>query len=231
MIMDDESWNIVRMIRTYISDSLRLYYQPLGHCCKHNNITSHKLISSVIISLTSWCLQIILIFHALFVYDVSSDVLWHIKNWLTTLYQLFSPFHGAMWSFCYLHYFWKFDLEYLNVETISSNISTKYFYFKIWSASKTCFQICRDIMYVSDNDLLMVTFCWQWVFLPDPLVRDKLTLPPKDQVDYRAACFCHRNLIDVGYVCSVCLSSKSTQVLFTTGCQGINLLSYSILRY
>ncbi|XP_046374430.1 general transcription factor IIH subunit 3-like [Haliotis rufescens] len=45
-----------------------------------------------------------------------------------------------------------------------------------------------------------------WVFLPDPLVRDKLTLPPKDQVDYRAACFCHRNLIDVGYVCSVCLS-------------------------
>ncbi|XP_048771644.2 general transcription factor IIH subunit 3-like [Ostrea edulis] len=45
-----------------------------------------------------------------------------------------------------------------------------------------------------------------WVFLPDPLERPKLTLPPKVQVDYRAACFCHRNLIDVGYVCSVCLS-------------------------
>lgn len=45
-----------------------------------------------------------------------------------------------------------------------------------------------------------------WVFLPDPLERPKLTLPPKVQVDYRAACFCHRNLIDIGYVCSVCLS-------------------------
>ena len=49
---------------------------------------------------------------------------------------------------------------------------------------------------------------FQWVFLPDPSTRKKLTLPPKVQVDYRAACFCHRNLIDIGYVCSVCLSSK-----------------------
>lgn len=45
-----------------------------------------------------------------------------------------------------------------------------------------------------------------WLFLPDPSVRGKLTLPPRTQVDYRAACFCHRTLIDVGYVCSVCLS-------------------------
>ncbi|KAL5017492.1 hypothetical protein ScPMuIL_007081 [Solemya velum] len=45
-----------------------------------------------------------------------------------------------------------------------------------------------------------------WVFLPEPSMRHKLTLPPKAQVDYRAACFCHRNLIDIGYVCSVCLS-------------------------
>ena len=28
----------------------------------------------------------------------------------------------------------------------------------------------------------------------------------KFQVDYRAACFCHRQLIDIGFVCSVCLS-------------------------
>ena len=26
------------------------------------------------------------------------------------------------------------------------------------------------------------------------------------QVDYRAACFCHRDLIEIGFVCSVCLS-------------------------
>lgn len=45
-----------------------------------------------------------------------------------------------------------------------------------------------------------------WVFLPDPHTRTKLVLPPPVKVDYRAACFCHRELIDIGYVCSVCLS-------------------------
>lgn len=51
--------------------------------------------------------------------------------------------------------------------------------------------------------LLQYLLC---VFLPDPDVRHKLILPARVQVDYRAACFCHRNLIDIGYVCSVCLS-------------------------
>lgn len=45
-----------------------------------------------------------------------------------------------------------------------------------------------------------------WVYLPSPSQRDSLVLPPAIHVDYRAACFCHRILIDVGYVCSVCLS-------------------------
>ncbi|XP_066580965.1 general transcription factor IIH subunit 3 [Prorops nasuta] len=45
-----------------------------------------------------------------------------------------------------------------------------------------------------------------WVFLPDPSVRSKLILPPPVKVDYRAACFCHQDLVDIGYVCSVCLS-------------------------
>ncbi|XP_073532280.1 general transcription factor IIH subunit 3 isoform X1 [Phyllobates terribilis] len=45
-----------------------------------------------------------------------------------------------------------------------------------------------------------------WVFLPDPDQRSQLNLPPPVHVDYRAACFCHRNLIEIGYVCSVCLS-------------------------
>ncbi|XP_036907814.1 general transcription factor IIH subunit 3 isoform X1 [Sturnira hondurensis] len=45
-----------------------------------------------------------------------------------------------------------------------------------------------------------------WVFLPDQDQRPQLTLPPPAHVDYRAACFCHRNLIEIGYVCSVCLS-------------------------
>ncbi|NXJ08833.1 TF2H3 factor, partial [Odontophorus gujanensis] len=47
-----------------------------------------------------------------------------------------------------------------------------------------------------------------WVFLPDQEQRLQLVLPPPVHVDYRAACFCHRNLIEIGYVCSVCLSSK-----------------------
>ncbi|MBN3296577.1 TF2H3 factor, partial [Amia calva] len=45
-----------------------------------------------------------------------------------------------------------------------------------------------------------------WVFLPDCDQRSQLVLPPSVHVDYRAACFCHRNLIEIGYVCSVCLS-------------------------
>ncbi|XP_030075728.1 general transcription factor IIH subunit 3 isoform X2 [Microcaecilia unicolor] len=45
-----------------------------------------------------------------------------------------------------------------------------------------------------------------WVFLPEPDQRSQLILPPPVHVDYRAACFCHRNLIEIGYVCSVCLS-------------------------
>lgn len=45
-----------------------------------------------------------------------------------------------------------------------------------------------------------------WLYLPDVRTRKMLVYPPKIQVDYRAACFCHQKLIDVGYVCSVCLS-------------------------
>ncbi|KAE8243709.1 hypothetical protein A4X13_0g6980, partial [Tilletia indica] len=33
-----------------------------------------------------------------------------------------------------------------------------------------------------------------------------LRLPTLDSVDFRAACFCHRKVVDVGFVCSVCLS-------------------------
>lgn len=45
-----------------------------------------------------------------------------------------------------------------------------------------------------------------WVFLPDKSSRNYMVFPPPVHVDYRAACFCHRNLIEIGYVCSVCLS-------------------------
>ncbi|KAG6449082.1 hypothetical protein O3G_MSEX005852 [Manduca sexta] len=45
-----------------------------------------------------------------------------------------------------------------------------------------------------------------WVFLPESSERGKLVLPGRGRVDYRAACFCHRELLTIGYVCSVCLS-------------------------
>ncbi len=46
------------------------------------------------------------------------------------------------------------------------------------------------------------------MFLPDPNTRESLAMPGAVQIDYRAACFCHRTLVDIGFVCSVCLSSK-----------------------
>ncbi|KAG0145160.1 hypothetical protein CROQUDRAFT_64141 [Cronartium quercuum f. sp. fusiforme G11] len=43
-------------------------------------------------------------------------------------------------------------------------------------------------------------------FLPGVTARKFLNLPQQEEVDLRAACFCHRTIIDIGYVCSVCLS-------------------------
>jgi len=43
-------------------------------------------------------------------------------------------------------------------------------------------------------------------FLPPPSIRKTLSVPTQDKVDFRAACFCHKNIIDIGFVCSVCLS-------------------------
>lgn len=45
-------------------------------------------------------------------------------------------------------------------------------------------------------------------FLPDQSSRKYLVPPTAVGVDFRAACFCHRKVVDVGFVCSICLSSK-----------------------
>jgi len=44
------------------------------------------------------------------------------------------------------------------------------------------------------------------LFLPPPSLRSELALPSQDRVDFRAVCFCHQNVVDIGFVCSVCLS-------------------------
>jgi transcription initiation factor TFIIH subunit 3 len=43
-------------------------------------------------------------------------------------------------------------------------------------------------------------------FLPSKHCRKFLRSERPEVVDFRAACFCHQNIIDVAYVCSVCLS-------------------------
>lgn len=45
-------------------------------------------------------------------------------------------------------------------------------------------------------------------FLPDATARTSLTMPSAGGVDFRAACFCHSKVVDIGYVCSICLSSE-----------------------
>ncbi|KAI9896414.1 hypothetical protein N3K66_008586 [Trichothecium roseum] len=42
--------------------------------------------------------------------------------------------------------------------------------------------------------------------IADTEARASLIIPTNDTVDFRAACFCHGNVVDTGFVCSVCLS-------------------------
>lgn len=43
-------------------------------------------------------------------------------------------------------------------------------------------------------------------FLSTQSSRLHLVLPTRIDVDFRAACFCHRRVVDIGFVCSICLS-------------------------
>lgn len=43
-------------------------------------------------------------------------------------------------------------------------------------------------------------------FMADSSVRTLLRYPSACGVDFRASCFCHQKLVEMGYVCSVCLS-------------------------
>ncbi|ODQ53769.1 transcription factor Tfb4 [Saitoella complicata NRRL Y-17804] len=44
------------------------------------------------------------------------------------------------------------------------------------------------------------------LFLPPPPLRPTLLLPLQSNVDFRAACFCHKRVVEIGWVCGVCLS-------------------------
>ncbi|EGG01701.1 uncharacterized protein MELLADRAFT_110826 [Melampsora larici-populina 98AG31] len=57
------------------------------------------------------------------------------------------------------------------------------------------------------------------IFLPGVSIRKSLNLPQQEEVDLRAACFCHRKIIDLGYVCSVCLSIFCTPIPVCSTCR------------
>ncbi|PWA02437.1 hypothetical protein BB558_001412 [Smittium angustum] len=56
-------------------------------------------------------------------------------------------------------------------------------------------------------------------FLPDQYTRQFLSAPTKKDVDFRAVCFCHKRVVDIGYVCSACLSIFCRHVPVCTTCQ------------
>ncbi|KAJ7772530.1 TFIIH subunit Tfb4/p34 [Mycena maculata] len=56
-------------------------------------------------------------------------------------------------------------------------------------------------------------------FLPPPAIRRTLSVPTQEQVDFRAACFCHKRIIDIGFVCSVCLSIFCAPLPVCTTCR------------
>ncbi|MCL4129173.1 UNVERIFIED_CONTAM: hypothetical protein GTU68_019032 [Idotea baltica] len=56
------------------------------------------------------------------------------------------------------------------------------------------------------------------LYLPNQDCRRKITLPPLGSVDYRAACFCHRSLVDMAHVCSNCLSVYCKAVPLCSTC-------------
>ncbi|KAI9296835.1 transcription factor Tfb4 [Neoconidiobolus thromboides FSU 785] len=45
-----------------------------------------------------------------------------------------------------------------------------------------------------------------FAFLPEHQIRDLMVSPCQPGVDFRASCFCHKNVINIGFVCSICLS-------------------------
>ncbi|KAK3854287.1 hypothetical protein Pcinc_012639 [Petrolisthes cinctipes] len=59
------------------------------------------------------------------------------------------------------------------------------------------------------------------MYQADVATRKKLNTPAPEAVDYRAACFCHRSLVDMGNVCSNCLSVYCKAVPLCTTCNVI----------
>ncbi|PVU95091.1 hypothetical protein BB561_002054 [Smittium simulii] len=58
-----------------------------------------------------------------------------------------------------------------------------------------------------------------FTFLPDQYTRQFIQAPIKKEIDFRAVCFCHKKVVDIGYVCSTCLSIFCHYVPICSTCQ------------
>ncbi|KAJ2160046.1 RNA polymerase II transcription factor B subunit 4 [Coemansia sp. RSA 552] len=64
--------------------------------------------------------------------------------------------------------------------------------------------------------------------LPDQYTRGILSAPGNEHIDFRATCFCHKRVVNVGYVCSVCLSIFCQMAPVCSTCQ--TKFSFKLVR-
>jgi transcription initiation factor TFIIH subunit 3 len=83
-----------------------------------------------------------------------------------------------------------------------------YIYLERRDAFLQYLMVCPPTLHTASNDVLTHHRFYQMSFLPPPSLRHIIAVPRQDKVDFRAACFCHKNIVDIGFVCSVCLSSE-----------------------
>lgn len=106
------------------------------------------------------------------------------------------------------------DILQLPIRTLSSSSDSTVFLQQAADATHGIFIPAQLAPTNNDsNDVLKKTASQAFLtylltaFLPDPTTRHKhLVLPTRIDVDFRAACFCHRRIVSTGFVCSICLS-------------------------
>ncbi|KAI8894267.1 TFIIH subunit Tfb4/p34 [Globomyces pollinis-pini] len=76
-------------------------------------------------------------------------------------------------------------------------------------------------LYTTISDTSQLIHHLLYLYLSDVKCRQHLNLPKSNQVDFRATCFCHKQHLDLGFVCSVCLSifCKPSNTCTTCGTQ------------
>ncbi|KAJ1733465.1 RNA polymerase II transcription factor B subunit 4 [Coemansia biformis] len=67
------------------------------------------------------------------------------------------------------------------------------------------------------NESLLQTL--MFTCLADHYTRGILNAPSNELIDFRATCFCHRRVVDIGFVCSVCLSIFCQMAPVCSTCQ------------